>query len=120
MLDDKKATKRLKSFRHTIYDIVSDSCISKALLLGSRNTKEDVGKDSCLLEGKEGWQEILFANSQRVKESLRVLEEFFKLIDKDTSRRFKSLRFRFYDFEKRSLMGSKVLPYTKHHSRRKP
>jgi len=38
---------------------------------------------------------------ERVKESLRVLEEFSKLIDGGISDRFKRLRFRAYGAEKR-------------------
>ena len=43
------------------------------------------------------------ANSQRAKESLRVLEEFLKLSDKNSSGNFKQLRYQLYALEKRAI-----------------
>ena len=43
------------------------------------------------------------ANSQRVKESLRTLEETLKLIDINASEKFKKIRFSFYDVEKKGF-----------------
>ncbi len=50
---------------------------------------------------RSGWKEISVANMERVKESLRVLEEFSKLIDGKIADQFKRLRFKAYNAEKR-------------------
>ena len=50
-----------------------------------------------------GYCDIFGANIERVKESLRVLEEFFKLIDKKDSAKFTKLRFKVYEIEKKAL-----------------
>ena len=47
--------------------------------------------------------DIFSANIQRAKESLRALEEFFKLIDKKDSAKFTGLRFKVYEIEKKAL-----------------
>lgn len=52
---------------------------------------------------------------QRVKESLRVLEEFFWLLDTGTSRNFKELRFKVYGLEKKIIAKSKILSDSKHY-----
>ncbi len=45
--------------------------------------------------------DIFMSNVERVKESLRVLEECFKLIDEKISRGYRKLRFDTYAVEKR-------------------
>ena len=52
---------------------------------------------------RAGYRDIFEANIERVKESLRVLEEFFKLVDLKRSASFKDLRFKIYDIEKMAL-----------------
>ena len=70
-----------------------------------------------LLSGREmqrsDLNDIFFANIQRVKESIRVLEEFSKLLDKKSALAFKRLRYQIYEVEKKitfqlsSLSGAK-------------
>jgi len=101
ILDDKALTKRLKLLRHSIEDIIVVSGVKKKLLCQSRDIKKDCGKSFCVLEKKDDWQSIFFANIQRTKEALRVLEEFFKLFDDKSCEKFKTLRFKVYEQEKR-------------------
>ncbi len=70
-----------------------------------RNVKKDVGRAVRLqAEMKRcDWRDIFTANIERVKESLRVLEEFFKLVDRKASDRFTILRFKVYDIEKKAI-----------------
>jgi len=49
-----------------------------------------------------------YANTQRVKESLRVLEEFAKLDSPVSAERFKTLRYKVYGLEKKLLNGCKL------------
>ena len=101
ILNDSASTKSLKSLRHKIRDIVEKSIAGKRLLCQSRDVKRDCLTEICGLEHKKNWQSIFFANIQRTKEALRVFEEFFKLIDDKSSERFKVLRFKAYEQEKR-------------------
>lgn len=116
ILNDASSTKRLKTIRHTIQRIIAASKIDSSLLCEYRNVKTDVGTDFYWLEKKKDWQSIFFANMQRVKESLRVLEEFFRLFDNRTGKKFKDLRFKVYDAEKKIIAKSKTLSNRKHHS----
>jgi thiamine-phosphate pyrophosphorylase len=62
-----------------------------------------VGKPSLPRElNREDVADVYFANTQRCKESLRVLEEFLKLIDSDGAQEAKRLRYQLYALEKDS------------------
>ena len=98
-------TKELKSVRHGITDILKNTpSVSKALFQ-TRDVVSDVGrKERRKSEMKRlNYCDIFGANIERVKESLRVLEEFFKLIDKKDSAKFTKLRFKVYEIEKKAL-----------------
>jgi hypothetical protein len=103
ILNDPASTRALKSLRHRIQDIVVSSSMDNKLLCMARNTKDDFGTDFSRLEDKDRWQAVFFANMQRAKEALRVLEEFSKLFKANLSGRFKGLRFHLYDQEKRLI-----------------
>lgn len=98
-------TKDLKSVRHSISNVLKDSPATVKALNSTRDSENDVGKR--LKSGRETsrltYEDIFSANIQRVKESLRVLEEFFKLIDSGNSSRFADLRFKVYEIEKKAL-----------------
>lgn len=116
ILNDAYSTKRLKEIRHAIRKIVTASGIDPSLLCEHRNVKEDVGTGFSRLEEKKDWQSIFFANMQRTKESLRVLEEFLRLIDAKAAKGFKELRFKVYGLEKKIIAKSKTLSDHKCHS----
>ncbi|MCM8799555.1 MAG: thiamine-phosphate pyrophosphorylase [Candidatus Omnitrophica bacterium] len=93
-------TKKIKGLRHNLKTLVKRLPFEE--LLKARDTLSDIGKITFKSESKrKNWQEIFSANIQRVKESLRVLEEFSKLINSKISIRFKELRYRIYELEKR-------------------
>jgi hypothetical protein len=119
ILKDTSLTKALKAIRHKAAAILAHSNVSRHLLYISRNTYVDVGREFSLLEKRSSWQGLFFANSQRVKESLRVLEEFFKLFDDRTGGNFKQLRFKFYETEKSIVKRSKALSDSKYYCRPK-
>ena len=59
------------------------------------------GRESISQEFKtRGAFDLLSANLQRAKESVRVLEEFLKVVDRDQAERFKKIRFKIYNIEK--------------------
>lgn len=106
LLDSGPLTKQLKSVRHGIAGIISDFTKFNFVRLSDfRDSINDVGKASRRRSEmtRRDCRDIFIANIERVKESLRVLEEFFKLIDKNASARLSRLRFRVYDIEKRSV-----------------
>ena len=99
---DVAVTRRLKAMRREVASIISNSRIEPCLLRDSRNSKRDPGR---FIHGtgqmtRTSLEDILSANLHRVSEALRVLEEFSKLLDARASKKFKDLRFRFYDLEK--------------------
>lgn len=76
--------------------------LPRKALLGGRDVKADGGKAPHAFEKiRDNTDDIYFANLQRAKESLRVLEEVLKLVDPRLSIRIKKLRFDVYDYEKR-------------------
>jgi len=98
-------TKELRSARHSITDILKHRPRGSKILFATRDVRSDVGrKERRKSEMKRlGYSDIFSANIERAKESLRVLEEFFKLIDKNDSAKFTKLRFKVYEIEKKAL-----------------
>ncbi len=101
ILNDTKLTAGLKKTRHGICAAMASPGIRNRLL-ASRSTAADAGRKITLgLETKRAdYRDIFFANIQRAKESIRVLEEFSKLADKASSARFKKIRYGVYEIEK--------------------
>ena len=102
VLDDGSLTKEFKSLRHGISSCIKLYPANLRGIVSARDSKGDVGKGRQAIERKRsGWKEISIANMERVKESLRVLEEFSKLIDGKIADKFKRLRFKAYNSEKK-------------------
>jgi len=98
-LNDRQATYEFKKIRHSL-DLISARLDYKALLK-YRNVRQDVGAGYLKEERKrKDSRRIFVINLQRVKESLRVLEEFLKLVDEKLARRAKNARYRTYSLEK--------------------
>ncbi len=93
---DEDFVKKVKDIRHTI----RKSCSDNNYIL-SRDISKDSGKSSFTISEKNrnSVEDIYFANSKRVQESLRVLEEFFKIVNSNKSFLFKNLRFEMYKLE---------------------
>jgi thiamine-phosphate pyrophosphorylase len=98
-------TSGLKSARHAISDVLKNNKATARILRACRDTKSDVGRCSCSVSEMDRltYDDIFGANIQRVKESLRVLEEFFKLVDRKSSARLSRIRFKVYEIEKKAL-----------------
>ncbi|MFH1339577.1 MAG: thiamine-phosphate pyrophosphorylase [Candidatus Omnitrophota bacterium] len=100
ILNDGKLTAQFKGIRHQLVD--SAGVLMRRKFMEQRNSRADVGRK--ILSGelkRENWQDIFFANMQRTKESIRVLEEFYKLIDKSAAVKLKNIRYRSYEIEKK-------------------
>lgn len=99
IFDAKGPTRSYKAVRHQLTEAISTLKISEVIL--SRDIRKDVGRKSTSIEFKrKGVMDIFYANSQRVKESLRVLEEFSKLRNKRLAEDLKKLRYKIYALEK--------------------
>jgi len=111
MLQDKNAAKALKAIRHNATNLVLKSKkISLAKLLSGRDTLGDKTKfiDFTPSSGVS-ISDIFMSNIERVKESLRVLEECFKIIDAKISRGYRKLRFNAYDIEKNIVEKARLV-----------
>ena len=103
VLCDDSLRRKMRSIRHRLDDLAFDKTIKNAI--SCRDSKRDIGRNFDNLEGKrESVKDILYINLQRAKESLRVLEEFFKLIDKQKASTIKKVRYQIYTLEKQILL----------------
>jgi len=110
ILESRSLTSNFKRIRHRTDAILNKNYLTSELL-DQRDSAGDIGR---LIYGRElernGLADIFFANIQRCKESLRVLEEFSKLKKTDSAARsFKNLRFLIYEVEKKSVRKIKNL-----------
>lgn len=102
IIDNKSLTGNFKSVRHKLTEIISSLKIKTVIV--ARNIEGDIGKGSTVSEFKrEKIFDVFLANSQRVKESVRVLEEFSKLLNKKLAQDLKSLRYKIYAYEKKVI-----------------
>jgi len=97
--ENKPATKKTRDIRHKLTDIFKDKAILKKMLK-ERNAQKDIGRRPDKLEmPRKDIDSLRYANFQRAKESLRVLEEILKLIDKKSACKMKYLRYNCYSLE---------------------
>lgn len=100
--DYRSLTRMLKDIRHDLTDIMKT--FKWKVIVQARDMTTDVGKKSTITEmSRKSVEDVLFANLQRVKESVRVMEEMTKLLSKNGAEKFKKLRYRVYRME-RSLI----------------
>ena len=108
IIDAKKATKEFKIVRHKLTEIIGSFKILK--FIDSRDIENDVGKGSMASEfQRKQISDIFYANSQRVKESIRVLEEMLKIINKRHAEQLKGLRYKIYGLEKEIIKKFQVV-----------
>ena len=101
VLDDAVLSQQLKNMRH---EMVKGDLILNKQLIQARNSEGDVGID-IEVSGEEERKDlpaIVVANSRRVQEALRVMEELAKMpeINLDPEK-FKKARFELYTIEKK-------------------
>lgn len=102
VLDDRKLTAGYKNVRHSLTKVAAGFAWKE--LLESRDVAHDIGRPTTDSESmRANISDILYANTQRVKESLRVLEEFAKLKQSTMAEQIKSLRYRVYGLEKEAF-----------------
>ena len=101
ILDDTQLTRQLKTIRHQVTELTVK--FNLGTLIGARDIDGDVGKATSRQELKrKKISDIFYANLQRSKESIRVLEEFAKLSGGQLAIKFKRLRYQLYALEKKA------------------
>ena len=102
VLDNASSARKYKTLRHRLTEVLDQRFLRK--VIACRDIEGDVGKASLNPELKRVHTgDIFFANSQRVKESLRVIEEFVKLFNKEDALAVKHLRYQVYALEKKIM-----------------
>jgi len=100
VLDKKSLTENYKDIRHKLTQNMSSFKLEHTI--NARNIQKDVGRRSTTVEFKrKNISDIFYANSQRVKESIRVLEEFSKLSNAKITQNLKTLRYQVYAVEQK-------------------
>jgi thiamine-phosphate pyrophosphorylase len=103
ILNDKTLSAGYKKIRHNVSQNISKASADLKEIIQARDILKDVGKFSTSAELKRGdFRDIFFANIQRVKESLRVIEEFNKLLSRKSAEQFKASRYKIYELEKKT------------------
>ena len=107
LINDATLTQQLKTMRHNLVKSLSKFSVS---ILSERNSKSDVGVNIEPASQKQDLPSLITANSKRVEEALRVIEELAKLPDLSLelhSKDFEQARFNLYTLERE--LSSKVL-----------
>lgn len=101
-LDAPALTRQYKDIRHKLTTAVVELEIKS--LIQARSIETDVGRGSTPSEfRRRDGGDIFYANSQRAKESVRVLEECAKLFTAPAARKLKRLRYQLYAIEKKVI-----------------
>ena len=102
ILDNRRLTAEFKKIRHGI-EVILKRLPQTTVLLQERESLKDVGRHIYIRElERKDYRDIFFANIQRVKESVRVLEEFSKLFNRKAAIQLKKIRYRVYEIEKKA------------------
>ena len=93
----------MRKIRHSLEAISSNKKLIRNLI-ENRDSRNDLGRELDSLEIKRNdIFDIVYANFQRVKESLRVIEELLKIVDKNNVETAKRIRYQTYAAEKQAF-----------------
>ena len=95
-VENEKLSSQIKILRHEV-DRIGRNIYPKLVL--SRDIQSDIFREK-KESSKEDIKSVVVSNIKRAEESLRVLEEFSKIISANAGAKFKKIRFRVYDIEK--------------------
>ena len=103
VLEDKRLTGEFRILRHRISHNIKKFPGKSRALLECRESLTDVGRKIFAPSRKKNYKDLFCANIQRVKESLRVLEECSNIFSQSLSNSFAKLRFKVYELEKKII-----------------
>ena len=99
ILQDNVLRRKTRLYRHSLDKILASQAFKD--LVSARDSLKDIGMATDRFEMKEkDVSNVLYANIQRVKESLRVLEEFSKIASVSDTPMIKKIRYQVYALEK--------------------
>jgi len=101
VLKREREYRQLRRFRHRL-DLLTRAIYPA--LLRERNASGDTGR-TIAEGGRERLADVVGANFRRIEESLRVLEEYGKLISPTAAPALKAIRFAAYTLEKKFLIN---------------
>lgn len=105
VLNDDVFYKKLRKVRHLSSKYLSSMYEE---MLNVRDSMKDSGR-KVKEQKRENLKNIVIANFKRVEESLRVLEEYSKIINFDIALKYKKLRYEIYNIEKKMVLKYKNL-----------
>lgn len=94
---DEEFYKEIRVIRHAASSYLTEYYEQ---MLSARDSVSDSGKKA-QEASRADLKNIIIANFKRAEESLRVLEEYSKIIDFETALKYKALRYKIYDIEKK-------------------
>ena len=103
ILEDKTLSAEYKQLRHRISRLIKKFPGAHRGLAQARESQEDVGRNIPDASRRKNYHEVLLANMQRTKESLRVLEEFSAIFNRSLRTSFARVRFAVYRLEKKTI-----------------
>ena len=108
VLDSGDLCESLKTIRHDLTTATRE-ILSEAIL--HRDTPGDVGTEvKTLSESKrENLNDVVTAAGKRLGEALRAIEEYLKTISPEAASKVESVRYRFYEIEKRIALTLRPL-----------
>ena len=95
--------KKIRKVRHLSSKYLADQYEQ---MLNARDSVKDSGRKA-KEQSRQNLKNIVTANFKRAQESLRVLEEYSKIIDFNIALKYKALRYEVYTIEKRMLLKYK-------------
>ena len=105
VLNDDALYKKIRNIRHSSSKYLTEQYEE---MLNARNSIKDSGR-TVQEQKRENLRNIVIANFKRAQESLRVLEEYSKIIDFDIALKYKKLRYEVYNIEKKLVLKYKNL-----------
>ena len=100
---DETLYKKIRKVRHLSSKYLTDQYEQ---MLYARDSIKDSGRKA-KEQSRQNFKNIVIANFKRAEESLRVLEEYSKIIDFDIALKYKALRYEVYTIEKKMLLKYK-------------
>jgi thiamine-phosphate pyrophosphorylase len=106
VLDDAFLSGELKRLRHELAHALAELPIHH--LLEARETERDVGRDLTAPgeQSRHSLQAVVHANSKRLQEAFRGLEEYGKVHNADMGRALERLRYQSYTLERALTLGN--------------
>jgi len=102
---DETLYKKIRKVRHLSSKYLIDQYEQ---MLTARDSIKDSGRKAKEVS-RQNLKNIVIANFKRAEESLRVLEEYSKIIDFNTALKYKALRYEVYTIEKKMLLKYKSI-----------